>query len=870
MAAPVFLNSHGTSRDYSVPWDGQDAIVTVHAEIATAAARTTTMIGAGVSAQLLASTYGASDTDKELGVQIWHVNNPPAGSANLTFDGVNNTGSTVHSIAGYTGTPTPLGTPMTGAVGDARTDGIAASYSYYEDVTVPGPGLIITAGTSADTADLTPGGDLNTTHHDRGVVGARGIFCFQEVTAAGTYRQLISGYRRFHAQASAFIPAGGAPPPEDSIAVSYGGSTGRLRRSSPATRTGTLPVSGSYVGTPTAIEYRIYDEDAGAAVAGHDWQTLIAAPSGGAFSATIAGIPEGGGRGVNGTYRADVRFANNTALTGSSATFGVGPLLMLAGQSNMVKWGTAYGTPPVLGVLCRRNANTNPSGSEGTAPVGNGEIRLANDVTAETGIPICFGPKASSGTSITQWEPGQSLYNQLEAAADNGNAIGTLWNQGEFDDLMPYAEYRSRLPAIASNLRTDTGLASFKFIVLPVLYSDSTSKDRAGLAQVRRAQYDFQKDSPHNHTTAHFPDLTGPYMNDGLHLEGGGGVGYEIMAARAARAVINILTGSSLQERGPAVTAVERVSETQTRVTLAHAGGLDFSPTSAITGFDVSDETNAETGATGVREDATHILLTHAALTSAVRKVYFMGFAPDVSTPVLADDNGFPVEPEAAGQAAPAGQILGTGTGSMVPAGAGVASLRISATGGGSLILGGAGLAALALGGAGGGSLAAAGDGAGAVAVSGSGAGALAAAGGGAGGSDGPGPISGSGGAVLGFTAFGAGGPDIAGSGAAQLSVASNASGAIGITGGGGGVFSPQGGGSGGAEPLPARSGAGSGVVFATGAGLAALAIGGSGGGALAPGAGGAGDLGIPPPALDTPILDVELAAEFIIERIHP
>lgn len=63
------------------------------------------------------------------------------------------------------------------------------------------------------------------------------------------------------------------------------------------------------------------------------------------------------------------------------------------------------------------------------------------------------------------------------------------------------------------------------------------------------------------------------------------------------------------------ITAVDAISTTTTRLTVAHAEGTDFTPTSSISGFEVSEDNATFIAATGARVDATHILLTHAALT---------------------------------------------------------------------------------------------------------------------------------------------------------------------------------------------------------------------------------------------------------------
>ncbi len=441
-----------------------------------------------------------------------------------------------------------------------------------------------------------------------------------------------------------------AAPPEDMISVRLNSATGKLLRSDPVSRRGRVDVTGSYSGNPSGIEYRLYDEDMGAALAGHDWQNLVTAPAAGVFSGVIGDVAEGGGRGVSGSYRVDVRFAGDPAVAASSETFGVGPVLAQAGQSNMVRWGAAYESPPALNVLARLNASG--ALAAGSAPVGNGDIAFVNAFTGATGIPLTLIPRASSGTSIAQWEgadPGapQPLYNQLRTYAQAGGAVGVIWNQGEADDLTGGAAYRTALSALGANLRRDTGRADFRLIVVPVLYSSSTAKDRDGLRQVREAQAAFAEDDAYNFSTSHSPDLTGE-MIDGLHLSG---AGYEIMGRRAGLACANILAGADVVDGGPEAVRAEAVSADVTDIVLTHRSGTGLRPAVGATGLAVSDDGFASllaiSDVTVVAAD--RVRLTHEPA-GATRHVRYLAGAPDIAAPLM-DDAGWPVVADYAGRA---------------------------------------------------------------------------------------------------------------------------------------------------------------------------------------------------------------------------
>ncbi|MBV7255211.1 hypothetical protein KCG44_00280 [Pacificimonas sp. WHA3] len=446
-----------------------------------------------------------------------------------------------------------------------------------------------------------------------------------------------------------------AAPPADQINVANETATGTIVRSDPVTRRGTVALAGSYVGNPPAIEYRLVDDDdgnggpGGAALAGHDWQVLVAAPTGGTFSANVSNVPEGGGRAIAGTYRAEVRFSNDISVTGTTGGFGVGPVLALAGQSNMQRWTGTYGDPPALTVL--GGLKQNGSASAADPVVGNGAIAFVNAFTKATGMPLTLMPRAVAGTAISAWngdDPADPApnYNQLRVFGGNAGIIGVLWNQGEADDELGGPAYRTALANLGRNLRRDLGRADVRLIAVPVLYPSNAGKDKSGLRAVRQAQYEFIADDPQNFVTAHSPDLTAN-MIDGLHLDG---PGYAVMGTRAGLAVANILGGAGVVDAGPEIAATSRISTTQTDVTFAHAAGSALSPAGGATGFGVSVDGFASVLAISdvTVTDGDTVRLTHAAAGAGVRSVRYMAGAPDPNA-ALVDDAGFAAEPEYVG-----------------------------------------------------------------------------------------------------------------------------------------------------------------------------------------------------------------------------
>src|SRR5690606_21105560 len=87
-----------------------------------------------------------------------------------------------------------------------------------------------------------------------------------------------------------------------------------------ATGRADIEISGTYTGTPTAIEARWN---------GGSWATIDAAPAGGTFSGTLASQAKGQGT-------LEVRHVDTPANVASQEYVGVGVILACLGQSNMV------------------------------------------------------------------------------------------------------------------------------------------------------------------------------------------------------------------------------------------------------------------------------------------------------------------------------------------------------------------------------------------------------------------------------------------------------------------------------------------------------------------------------------------------------
>lgn len=228
-------------------------------------------------------------------------------------------------------------------------------------------------------------------------------------------------------------------------------------------------VSGTYTGTPTAIECRW---------AGGAWATLDASPSGGTFDETVT-LTLGQGD-------LEVRFANQTSVTASLASVGVGELFIVGGQSNNVGTSVSYlaavaplANPDWIAVKLGKDGvwapNLETAGepfddrTNATYPVQTGGTPLGSYFGAlatrymEDGIPVAFVPCALGSTGIAAWAVNTStasLYGAMLARATQiGGYRGVIWWQGENDTTgsMTQQQFVDALNALIDDWYSRTG-----------------------------------------------------------------------------------------------------------------------------------------------------------------------------------------------------------------------------------------------------------------------------------------------------------------------------------------------------------------------------------------------------------------------------
>jgi hypothetical protein len=230
--------------------------------------------------------------------------------------------------------------------------------------------------------------------------------------------------------------------------------------------TGSIYVTGSYTGSPTAIE---------GSFNGGSFSTFVASPSGGIYSGSLTGQAQGQGS-------LTVRFTNDTSSSAITNFIGIGDVFIIAGQSNAAGYsnGPNYSYSPTLkGGLFGNDYNwkqlADPT-DDATNQVDSVSIDLSCNGSAWTvlstyymqsvGVPVAFVPCALTSTSGSSWQPGANhfdratLYGSMAYRALQTGAKAVLYWQGEDDAIQGTSEatYNSYIDNLANSVQSDLGV----------------------------------------------------------------------------------------------------------------------------------------------------------------------------------------------------------------------------------------------------------------------------------------------------------------------------------------------------------------------------------------------------------------------------
>lgn len=310
--------------------------------------------------------------------------------------------------------------------------------------------------------------------------------------------------------------------------------------------------------------------------------------------------------------------------------------IMFVGSSTPERYFTVAGGPANPEVSTSLNgASFTPTT---TASAGRGAKVFGDHIQRAVSRPIRLLGRGKSGSRVSDWNDDGDVTrtNAVNAAIAAGGVDMVVFilgfNDANAGSSLTQTQHTANLRSLFSKLRTELGKPNLP-IVMGMSQKSGTAGDAArdGRFNALYAAENAVLSDPNVYFGAHVYDL--PQV-DGIHLEE---PQYDVHGLRLARNITSVLQGQALA-RGPSVTAVDTISPTETRVTLSHSTGTDFTPTSGITGLQVSTDNFSTllTISSVVRLSATEVAITHAEATAgATLAVRLMaGAVPDRSNPI--------------------------------------------------------------------------------------------------------------------------------------------------------------------------------------------------------------------------------------------
>lgn len=447
-----------------------------------------------------------------------------------------------------------------------------------------------------------------------------------------------------------------------------------------------LSIQGTADAGSSGIEARVITHDTQEEVV--PWTVIDDSPSDGTFSGTLANVPQGGWYSIEVRAHDDPSFVHR-----GSNEFGVGILIVVAGQSHVDLWFEAfllypeaweeYGEAPTNDLTrMYRHAQVLQQGPAWTGwqPVtGVGAKIFANTVQEALGIPVALLDYAVGGSALWQanaddpadlglvgligdfgwWLadesnrlPHANNYAVLKAGLDSidNRVEALLWVQGDTDAGSGESaeRYQEGLEQLISTIRSDTGVADLPVFVsllprqgtldlslgdLMLTIPPNSDEDRQN---IRDAQERYSDGDPNAYLACTAIDL--PLLDDNVHHTP---EGQELQARRMAQSMLRVIlnSGEFTYHRGPRMTGYSVVDSSTIEVDLRHEGGSDFTPASNIAGFEVMVGEQAVVPVIAERFDSDTIRLTVEEDTSSVTGIrYLHGVNPgDLDLSAYAD-----------------------------------------------------------------------------------------------------------------------------------------------------------------------------------------------------------------------------------------
>ena len=207
--------------------------------------------------------------------------------------------------------------------------------------------------------------------------------------------------------------------------------------------------------------------------------------------------------------------------------------VLMVGQSNMAGRGNIGDVPDIKNPDCfmLRNGRWQPlkdpinvdrpvSGVRYPAGVSLGGS-FADTLAKYTGKKVGMIPCADGGTNVSQWQPGELLYDhaimQCKLAQRTSRLVGIIWHQGESDALTETAVYREKLLNVFEGFRRDLGIPDLPIIAGEISENTSDNWHISGNAdRINRVFHRLEWELP-NYAVTSAKGLT--LKDDGIHFD---------------------------------------------------------------------------------------------------------------------------------------------------------------------------------------------------------------------------------------------------------------------------------------------------------------------------------------------------------------
>lgn len=395
--------------------------------------------------------------------------------------------------------------------------------------------------------------------------------------------------------------------------------------------------NGSLGSNPPFVQARIVDHGTSNAVTGCDWRNLTSSYSGTTFDEYFtANIPAGG------AYDYQVRRSDSTSVTDSSAVdFQVGPVWAVTGQSlagNMFHV-TRTTSPHAQIRTWEGDIESDTTRSWLTSSHGEGITIFLNAMRAATGKPCAaiYAGKGGCGLGTDylygKWST-EATYNtyfrdQVVSAINDASYIdGIIYIGSETDEAYGdgCATYTTAVTTVNGYYENDVRAN------VPVFWANLGSC--TDCTELTDAEASLMRECMRDSADAYWfeaVDKMDATLSDGLHLDAAGAT---LVGNRFAQ-YIKYYLSLATYGKGPEILGYEIVDSTHVDIYMQHnAAGTDFTPTTDITGFDVTGA--GVSVASAARQSSISIRLTITGDTADITAIrYQYGKAPTLTGDVF-------------------------------------------------------------------------------------------------------------------------------------------------------------------------------------------------------------------------------------------